>query len=280
MKNVVLSERLGAVAGLVKSAASVCDIGTDHGFVPIYLINSGACQKALAMDINEGPLDRADEHIREFGLENKIETRLSNGMEKLSEGEAEVIVCAGMGGLLMKRIIEDGQPRKKGVKRMVLQPQSDLRLFREYLRGEHFFIEDEKEIFEEGKYYVAMSVRVSDDDDNELYEKVADELSKEAFESCDLVTGQANDESENSVKEEAMDGVCMPVTEEDAIRICDRFGPSLILKRDETLRSYLQHEKEILEGILLKLSEHEHTERRHDIINKINDISIVLHLYK
>ncbi|WP_035786650.1 class I SAM-dependent methyltransferase [Butyrivibrio sp. XPD2002] len=244
MKNIVLSERLGAVAGLVKSAASVCDIGTDHGFVPIYLINSGACKKALAMDINEGPLERADEHIREYGLQDKIETRLSNGMEKLQAGEAEAIVCAGMGGLLMKRILEDGRPREKGVKRMVLQPQSDLRLFREYLRRERFFIEDEAEIFEEGKYYVAMSVRVSDDDNNDLYDRAIRELGD--------------------------------VSEADAIRICDRFGPSLILKKDETLKKYLAHEKEILEGILLKLSENEHTERMHDIMDKINDITIVL----
>ncbi|WP_022760769.1 class I SAM-dependent methyltransferase [Butyrivibrio sp. AD3002] len=245
MKNVILSKRLSAVAELVKGSACVCDIGTDHGFVPIYLINSGACDHVIAMDINEGPLERAGQHIAEYGLGDKIETRLSNGMEKLKPGEADTIICAGMGGLLMKRILEEGSPREKGIKKMILQPQSDLRAFREYLRQQCFFIEDEAEIFEDGKYYTAMLVRVSDDDNNEAYEKVVEEIS----------------------------------SAEDAIRICDRFGPTLFLNRDKTLYEYLTHEKSVLESILLKLSENEHSERIHDIISKINDISIVLNLY-
>ena len=243
-KNISLSNRLLAVAGLAKNSHCVCDIGTDHGFVPIYLINSGVAEHVIAMDINEGPLDRAKEHIREYGLEESIETRLSNGMEKLMAGEADTIICAGMGGLLMKRILEEGAPREKGVKHMVLQPQSDLAAFREYLRSQRFFIEDEEEVFEEGKYYVAMRVRVSDDDENEAYEK--------------------------------MTGI---LDSPDAKRICDRFGPCLLYKKDETLTKYLIHEKSICEGILLKLSENEHTSRRHDIISKINDITAALSVY-
>ena len=252
-KNISLSNRLLKVAELAQSSDCVCDIGTDHGFVPIYLINSGASSHVIAMDINEGPLERAKEHIKEYGLENAIETRLSNGMEKLLSGEADTIICAGMGGLLMKRILEEGAPRQKGVKRMVLQPQSDLATFREYLREEKFFIEDEEEIFEEGKYYVAIRVRVSDDDDNLSYEK-AEELILKSPENTGL-------------------------SKDDAVRICDRFGPCLLLKKDETLRKYLAHEKSICEGILLKLSENEHTSRRHDIISKINDITTALSLY-
>ncbi|WP_044914992.1 class I SAM-dependent methyltransferase [Butyrivibrio sp. WCE2006] len=252
MKNVILSDRLNAVAGLVKSSDCVCDIGTDHGFVPIYLINSGICKRAIAMDINKGPLDRARDHIKENGLADLIETRLSNGMEKLSEGETDAVVIAGMGGLLMKRILEDGQPRKKGIKQMVLQPQSDLRLFREYLRRERFFITKEAEVFEDGKYYVAISVNVSDDGENVSYKSATEELIRSY--NADLLL-------------------------ETATRICDRFGPCLLLKRDETLRRYLEHEKSICEGILLKLSENEHTERINDIINKINDIIIALSLY-
>ncbi len=250
--NILLSDRLLAVAGLAGSSDCVCDIGTDHGFVPIYLINSCAAEHVIAMDINEGPLDRAKEHIREYGLEDRIETRLSNGMEKLLADEADTAICAGMGGILMKRILEDGAPREKGLKHMVLQPQSDLATFRQYLRYERFFIEDEKEIFEDGKYYVAMRVRISDDDKNESYEKAAELLCQNP---------------ENT-----------EVSEDDAIRICDRFGPCLIISGDATLKKYLEHEKSICEGILLKLSEDDHISRRHDIISKINDITIVLNL--
>ena len=252
-KNISLSNRLLTVANLAKSSDCVCDIGTDHGFVPIYLINSDACNHVIAMDINEGPLERAKEHINEYGLDEKIETRLSNGMEKLLAGEADTIICAGMGGLLMKRILEEGAPREKGVKHMVLQPQSDLSSFREYLRCEKFFIEEEEEIFEEGKYYVAIRVRVSDDDDNIVYKTAASKI----------LESPGNTE----------------LTESDAIRICDRFGPCLLIGHNETLRKYLIHEKSICEGILLKLSENEHTSRRHDIISKMNDISAALNVY-
>ncbi len=298
MKSVILSDRLNAVAGLVRSSDCVCDIGTDHGFVPIYLINSGVCKRAIAMDINKGPLDRARDHIKENGLADLIETRLSNGMEKLSEGETDAVVIAGMGGLLMKRILEDGQPRKKGIKQMVLQPQSDLRLFREYLRHERFFITKEAEVFEDGKYYVAISVNVSDDGENVSYKNATEELIRSY--NADLLLknnqGDSSDNSELSLRNDSGDSgynndfsqkesVRGKITgdnislEEIATRICDRFGPCLLLKRDETLRRYLEHEKSICEGILLKLSENEHTERINDIINKINDITIALSLY-
>ena len=253
-KTISLSNRLLAVANLVKSGDCVCDIGTDHGFVPIYLINSGICRHAIAMDVNEGPLERAREHIEEYGLLDAIETRLSDGMEKLGDNEADTIVCAGMGGLLMKRILEDGNPRKKGIKRMVLQPQSDLMGFREYLRQEKFFIEDEAEIFEDGKYYVAICVTVCGGEVNEAYDRARDEIRK------------------NCAGADISDNV--------ATRICDRFGPCLLIKRDEVLREYLTHEKSVCEGILLKLSENEHTFRRNDIINKIDDITIALSLYQ
>ena len=258
-KNISLSNRLLAVAGLAKNSHCVCDIGTDHGFVPIYLINSGAAEHVIAMDINEGPLDRAKEHIREFGLESAIETRLSNGMEKLMTGEADTIICAGMGGLLMKRILEEGAPREKGVKHMVLQPQSDLAAFREYLRSQRFFIEDEEEIFEEGKYYVAMRVLVGEGDEVPSYEEMISRICADEVFDCD--------------------GNKTALTRDDAIRICDRFGPCLLYKKDKTLQKYLIHEKSICESILLKLSENEHTLRRRDIISKINDITAALSVY-
>ena len=78
-----LSKRLHAVASLVTEGASVADIGTDHGYIPIYLIESGKCVHAFAMDVNQGPLLRAKEHIVEHGLEEQIETRLSDGVKHL-----------------------------------------------------------------------------------------------------------------------------------------------------------------------------------------------------
>ena len=103
-----LSKRLQAVANLVSDGLVVADIGTDHGYIPIYLVKNGKCPSALAMDVNEGPILRAKEHVISYGLEDKIQTRLSNGVKALSVGEAECVVVAGMGGALMIRIMEEG----------------------------------------------------------------------------------------------------------------------------------------------------------------------------
>ena len=93
-----LSKRLKAVAGLVTEGASVADIGTDHGYVPIWLIQSGRAAKVIAMDVNEGPLERARGHIRSKRLENVIFTRKSDGLQALHVGEADTMIAAGMGG--------------------------------------------------------------------------------------------------------------------------------------------------------------------------------------
>ena len=76
-----LSKRLQAVADLVTPGYTIADVGTDHAYIPIYLVEKGIVQRAVAMDINEGPLDRATEHIKENKLENQIQTRLSNGLQ-------------------------------------------------------------------------------------------------------------------------------------------------------------------------------------------------------
>ena len=102
-----LSKRLKAVAGLVTEGASVADIGTDHGYVPIWLIQSGKASRVIAMDVNEGPLERARGHIRSKRLENVISTRKSDGLQALHVGEADTMIAAGMGGGLVIRILED-----------------------------------------------------------------------------------------------------------------------------------------------------------------------------
>ena len=104
-----LSKRLQAVADLVSDGRTVADVGTDHGYIPIYLIQSGKCARAIAMDVNKGPLQRAKDHIEEQGLSCQIATRLSDGVQHLEAGEVECIVIAGMGGALTIRILEQGE---------------------------------------------------------------------------------------------------------------------------------------------------------------------------
>ena len=104
-----LSKRLQTIISLVEPGEMIADIGTDHGYVPIALVRRGICRKGLAMDVGNGPLERAREHIHAHSMENVIETRLSDGLHMLQPGEADRIVIAGMGGPLMQRILEEGE---------------------------------------------------------------------------------------------------------------------------------------------------------------------------
>lgn len=154
-----LSKRLETIALMVPESAKdglVADVGTDHGFVPIWLVEQKRAKKALAMDVRTGPLQRAQEHIRQHKLEQKIETRLSDGLEQLRPREADTVVIAGMGGELMLRILRDGSHVRQSVRHWVLSPQSELREFRRGLEELGLAIMREVMVEEDGKYYTVM----------------------------------------------------------------------------------------------------------------------------
>ena len=153
-----LSKRLQAVADLVSDGLVVADVGTDHGYIPIYLLETGKCVKAFAMDVNKGPLLRAKEHIAEHGLEGMIETRLSDGVKQLQVGECDAVVIAGMGGALTVKILDEGKEVFKSLKEFILQPQSELSKVREYLYEQGYSIIAEDMAWEDGKFYPMMKV--------------------------------------------------------------------------------------------------------------------------
>lgn len=155
---VQLSKRLSAVAQLVTITGILADVGTDHGYIPVYLTGKEQIKKAIAMDVNQGPLERAQEHIRQYGLENRIETRLSNGLQALKPKEVEGIVIAGMGGNLMKRILMQGEQVAHTAKELILQPQSEVMEFRKFLWESGYTIVAEDMVLEDGKYYPMMRV--------------------------------------------------------------------------------------------------------------------------
>ena len=156
MRELQISRRLKAVAALVSPGLVLADVGCDHGYIPIYLIQKGQIPRAIAMDINQGPLLRAREHIREWGLEAYIETRLSDGLKALEPGEAQCLVIAGMGGPLMQRILTQGAPVLKDMKELILQPQSEIGHFRQFLAENGYRIIEEDMVEEEKKYYPMM----------------------------------------------------------------------------------------------------------------------------
>ena len=106
---VKISHRLIQVAGLVPEGSRLADVGTDHGYVPIWLLQQGRIPSAIAMDVTQGPLCRARENRDRYGFQDVMDLRLSDGLEKLQPGEADTVLIAGMGGPLMIRILSKGR---------------------------------------------------------------------------------------------------------------------------------------------------------------------------
>ncbi len=151
-----LSKRLKAVADLVTDGYEMADIGTDHGYIPIWLVKQKKIPSAVAMDINKGPLEKAKENIGIHDLTPYIETRLSDGMKNLNPGEAKSVVIAGMGGSLAIKILEDVKDRELGIREWILQPQSELGKVRNYLNTSGYRIIQEDMVLDEGKFYPMM----------------------------------------------------------------------------------------------------------------------------
>ena len=153
-----LSLRLSAIADMVTKGNRLVDVGCDHGYLPVYLIQQKKIPSAVAMDVRKGPLSRAKEHIRQYGLEEYIQTRLSDGLVALEAGEGDTLVIAGMGGPLMERILTDGQSVRDSFSELILQPQSDIPHFRRYIQSQGWKIAEEKMVEEDGKFYPMMRV--------------------------------------------------------------------------------------------------------------------------
>lgn len=150
----VLSERLRAVTELVTKGNRVADIGCDHAYTSIYLVEKGIAPCAIAMDINAGPIERAKENVALYGLADKIIVRRSDGVKELEAGEADTLLITGMGGLLMKKILSDKPEVTNRTKELVLQPQSEVEELRRFLHSIGFVITAEQMRKEDGKFYV------------------------------------------------------------------------------------------------------------------------------
>ena len=153
-----LSPRLKAAADFVRCGKKIADIGTDHAHLPIYLVEKGICPCAVASDVRPGPIANAKENVEQAGLEDKISLRLASGLDKVSPNEADDIVIAGMGGILIAELIEKAEWLKNSEKHLVLQPQSHAEILREFLIQHGYYIEKEEICEDAGRLYCVMSV--------------------------------------------------------------------------------------------------------------------------
>lgn len=149
-----MSERMKAVADFVSVGRKVADIGCDHAYISIFLLEKEIAERVIALDVRKGPLDIANANINAYLSDTPcIETRMSNGFDKVNEGETDAAVIAGMGGLLIVDILRRGKRLFTPGYELILSPQSEQYDVRKYLATSGFRIVDEKLLIDEGKYY-------------------------------------------------------------------------------------------------------------------------------
>lgn len=159
----MLSARLKMVADMVKPCDLMADIGTDHAYLPIYLIKNGIIKQAVAADISRGSCDKAERNIRANHLENYIEVRCGNGLKVMGQEEIpDTIVIAGMGGMLAINVL-NSHKCGSSTQRLILQVQRDIYAVRKHLHAKGYRIEDENIIKEDGKVYTAMAAVKGDE---------------------------------------------------------------------------------------------------------------------
>lgn len=154
-----LKGRLKLIADKTPICNTLCDIGTDHAYLPIYLIMKNICKKAIAADVKKGPILAAQNNVDAYKMSEYIETRLGNGLEPINDNETDVIIIAGMGGILIKDILQRGMNIAKNSKALILQPMNALEILREWLYENGFEIIDEELTNEGEKIYNVISVR-------------------------------------------------------------------------------------------------------------------------
>lgn len=152
-----LSPRLSAVAALVPEGAKLADVGTDHAYLPVHLLLEGRISHAIAADIRPGPLDHAKRTAREYGVYDRLDFRLCDGLSALCPGDCDTVTIAGMGGETIAHILSQALWTRKGV-RLILQPQSTQNVLRDFLSNSGYRICSESVVREGERWYPILLV--------------------------------------------------------------------------------------------------------------------------
>lgn len=172
-----LSKRMQSVADMIQPCDAVGDIGCDHAFVSIYLVEQHRAKRVIASDVRRGPITIAKRNIEAMNLSDQIEIRMGDGLDTIVPGEVNAVVLAGMGGMLMIDILERGEAVVARCDQLVLQPQSDIEKVRRYLAEKGYHLADEQMLIDAGKYYNLLDVRIHEMVQKDEYDcsKLADD---------------------------------------------------------------------------------------------------------
>lgn len=154
-----LSKRLNWIIEKLDKIDVIMDVGTDHGYIPIYLVKNNIASKVIASDINRDPLKKAEINAALDGVADKIDLRLGAGLVPLKNKEANAVIIAGMGGNLIRDILENDLDKVKNLEYLILQPAQNPEVLRKYLYNSDYEIIDEDICLDEGKYYEIFKVK-------------------------------------------------------------------------------------------------------------------------
>lgn len=173
-----ITKRLERVASHISKGSIVLDIGTDHGYIPVFLVKKGISPFAIAADVNKKPLDKAKELIAENKMNDKVETRLGSGFEIIKDGEVDEVIIAGMGGVLISDLITAAGEIPKKLKKLVLQPMQAQKELRKYLLKNGYEIIEEELVKEDGRIFEIIVVEYKGQDFSDGMEEIDFEISK------------------------------------------------------------------------------------------------------
>ena len=166
-----LTPRLKSIASFVRSGDRVADIGTDHGYIPAYLIKNGICDSAIATDIGEGPLRNAMKTAMECDISDKISFICTDGLIGIDKDSADTVIIAGMGGETMMNILSSSPWAMEKGRRLILQPQSKIDELCDFLGGK-CCLTDAALVYDEGKHYLVMELCGGESDEKISPEKL------------------------------------------------------------------------------------------------------------
>lgn len=154
-----LSKRLNWIIEKINKVEVIMDVGTDHGYIPIYLVKNNIAKKVIASDINKEPLKKAKINVSLDGVADKIDLRLGRGLSPLNNKEADAVIIAGMGGNLIRDILENDLNKIKNLEYLILQPAQNPEVLRKYLYNNNYEILEEDICLDENKYYEIFKVK-------------------------------------------------------------------------------------------------------------------------
>lgn len=172
-----LNGRLLKISELV-SSKKIADIGTDHGYIPTYLLSSGKIDFAILSDVNKGPLENAKKEVESKNLENKVSLRLGSGIDTVEPFEVDEVIIAGMGGILISEILESKKEVSHNLKKLILQPMQAQSELRKYLLNNGYEIIDEVLVKEDFRIYEIIVCKYSNKNTkvDEIYYEVGEKL--------------------------------------------------------------------------------------------------------